>query len=63
MSEFDKVKQDIRDFNARIKNWDLNQLTDDEADEVSDILEETMALLAGEEDMDDEEDDFDDEDL
>lgn len=63
MSEFDKVKQDIRDFNARIKNWDLNQLTDDEADEVSDILEETMALLAGEEGMDDEEDDFEDEDL
>lgn len=60
MSEFDKVKQDIRDFNARIKNWDLNQLTDDEADEVSDLLEETMALLAGEGGMDDEEDIEDD---
>lgn len=61
MSEFDKVKQDIHDFNARIKSWDLNQLTDDEADEVSDMLEETMGLLAGEEYEDDEDVESEDE--
>lgn len=62
MSEFDKVKQDVRDFNARIKSWDLNQLSDDEADEVSDMLEETIGLLAGEH-YEDEEESLDDEDL
>ena len=54
--EFDKVKQDIRDFNTRIRSWNTDQLSDEESDEVSDLLEETMALLAGEDGMEDEDD-------
>ncbi len=58
-SEFDKINQDIRDFNVRIKTWNLDDLSDDEADEIADRLEETMELLAGEAEGDDaDEDDF-----
>ena len=61
MSELDKIKQDIHNFNARIKSWNLDELSEDESDEVSMILEETMALLAGES-LEDEED-FENEDF
>lgn len=57
--EFDKIRQDIRDFNVRIRSWNTDQLSDEEAEEVSDLLEETMALLAGEEGMEDESDEDD----
>ena len=57
--EFDKIRQDIRDFNVRIRSWNTDQLSDEEADEVSDLLEETMGLLAGEEGMEDESDEDD----
>lgn len=58
--EMDKIKQDIHDFNARIRSWNLDALSDDESDEISELLEETMALLAGEEGTDDFEDEDDD---
>lgn len=47
--EFEKIQQDINDFNTRIKSWNLEELSDEEAEEIGDKLEETMALLAGEE--------------
>lgn len=48
-AEFDKIKQDIADFNARIQSWNYDELTDDEAEEIADRLEETIGLLADEE--------------
>jgi hypothetical protein len=46
-SEFDKIRQDIRAFNEQVKNWDEDQLSDEELDEVNELLEETIELITG----------------
>lgn len=46
-SEFDKMRQDIRAFNEQVKNWDEDQLSDEELDEVNELLEETIELITG----------------
>ena len=55
-SEFEKIRQDVLDFNARIKSWNESDLEDHEVDEVNTLLEDTINLIAGQDDSGDEDD-------
>lgn len=59
-AEFDKIKQDIRDFNARIQSWNEDELSEDEVDQVDELLEQTIELITGAA-LDEEESEEDDE--
>lgn len=53
--EFERAKKDIMDFNTCIKSWNLEAVNEDEADQLADLVEETMLLLSqGDEDYIDE---------
>jgi hypothetical protein len=57
-AEFDKIKQDITDFIARIQSWNYDELSDEEIESVHDLIDDLLEELAGET----EDEDFDDED-
>jgi len=57
-SEFDKIQQDIRDFIARIQSWNYDDLSNDEFEDVHELIDDLLAELAGET-----EDEFEDEDF
>lgn len=58
--EFDKIRQDLLDFNTRVQTWNEDELEDDELDEIDELIEQTISLLVGSEDVDDEDEEFED---
>lgn len=57
-TEFDKIKQDINDFIIRIQSWNYDDLSDDELEEVHELIEDMLSELAGETEDEFEEEDF-----
>ena len=47
-SELEKIQQDIRDFIARIQCWNYDDLSDDELEDVHELIDDLLAELAGE---------------
>ncbi|MEK6824893.1 MAG: hypothetical protein AABX12_05160 [Nanoarchaeota archaeon] len=47
-SELEKIQQDIRDFIARIQSWNYDDLSDDELEDVHELIDDLLAELAGE---------------
>lgn len=43
--EFDRIQADLRDFNKSIKRWNLDEIDEEEADQIADLMQETMLLL------------------
>lgn len=56
--EFEKIKQDINQFIARVQNWNYDDLSDDEIEEVHELIDDLLSELAGEAEDEFEEEDF-----
>lgn len=59
---FDEIRQDLLAFQTKVKAWKEDDLEDSELDDVNDLVEQTVALLLGDvegdDDSADEEDDY-----
>ncbi len=60
MSDFDRIKDTLRQFNAQVEQFDFNSLNDEEYEEVSALIDQTLLLLTGEEDKYEDDEDVDD---
>jgi hypothetical protein len=59
MSNFDIIKDTVKQFNAQIEQFDLDSLNDEEYEEVHALLEKTLLLLTGDEDESEDDEDLD----
>ncbi len=59
MSDYERIKDSLRQFNALIETWDFDSLSDEEYEEVSALMDQTLLLLTGEEDEYEEDEDVD----
>jgi hypothetical protein len=59
---FDEIRQDLLAFQTKVKAWKEDDLEESELDTVSNLVEQTVALLIGDvegdDDSTDEEDDY-----
>ncbi len=57
---FDEIRQDLLAFQTKVKAWKEDDLEDSELDDVNDLVEQTVALLLGDVEGDDDSADEDD---
>ena len=56
---YENIKDDILTFQEKVKTWQTEELEDEEVEEINVLLDETMALISGDDDEEmDEEDDL-----
>ena len=55
---YENIKDDILAFQEKVKTWQTEELEDEEVEEINLLLDETLALITGEDDeeMDEDED-------